>query len=118
METATKDRNPETRSEVLSSASERKPIYVFRYDKISGEFECDEWDKSHIDQSVLFYMSKLNAILFNYQNTENNHSLIAMLKVYFPHFLLVFLLIGVLFAVVFTGFIEEIFEAEHGSASS
>jgi uncharacterized membrane protein YcgQ (UPF0703/DUF1980 family) len=53
-------------------------------------------------------MSKLNAILFNYQNTENQHSLIAMLKTYYPSFLMVLALICVLFMVIFTGIVERI----------
>lgn len=51
-------------------------------------------------------MSKLNAILFNYQNTENQHSLIAMLKTYYPSFLMVLFLVCILFMVIFTGTVE------------
>lgn len=48
-------------------------------------------------------MSKLNAILFNYQDTENQHSLVAMLKTYYSSFLMVLILIVSLFMVIFTG---------------
>ena len=54
---------------------------------------------------MLFYMSKLNAILFNFQSTENNHSLVAMLKTYYPYFLMVFVLMLVLFITIFSGII-------------
>ena len=53
-------------------------------------------------------MSKLNAILFNNQNTENHHSLIGMLKVYYPYFFMVAILICVLFIVVFTEITESL----------
>ena len=59
----------EAQSVVIRSEKSRKPIYVFRYNKFSGEFECDEDSKADINQSVLFYMSKLNSILINYQNS-------------------------------------------------
>ena len=95
-------RHPETRSEAISSSISKQPFFVFKYNKFSGEFECDESDKSRIDQGVLFYMSKLNAILFNFQNTENHHSLIAMLIIYYPYFIMVLVLIVVLFVIVFT----------------
>ena len=102
METSTKERNVETRSEYISSNEERKPIYVFKYNKFSGEFECDEDDKGHLNHLVLFYMSKLNAILFSNQNTEHHHSLVGMLMVYYPFFLMVGVLIVMLFILVFT----------------
>jgi hypothetical protein len=53
-------------------------------------------------------MSKLNAILFNYQDAENLHSLAAMLKTYYPSFLMVLVLICSLFIVIFTGVVEHI----------
>jgi uncharacterized membrane protein YcgQ (UPF0703/DUF1980 family) len=60
-------------------------------------------------------MSKLNAILFNNQNTENHHSLIAMLVTYYPYFLMVFVLIFVLFIVIFSGLVEIIMGVNNSS---
>lgn len=69
-----------------------------------------------MSQTVLFYMSKLNAILFNFQNTENNHSLVAMLKTYYPYFLMVFVLMLVLFITIFSGMVEFIMGVNNSSA--
>jgi hypothetical protein len=80
---------------------------VFKYNKFKGEFECDE-NRESLNQTVLFYMSKLNAILFNYQDTENQHSLMAMLKTYYSSFLMVLILIVSLFIVIFTGAVEHL----------
>lgn len=98
----------ETPSAESRSVGEKKPIYVFRYNKFSGEFECDEENRDSLKQSVLFYMSKLNSILFNYQNTENHHSILAMLKTYLPYFLIVLVLTALLFIVVFSGLLDSL----------
>ena len=63
-------------------------------------------------------MSKLNAILFSYQNTENHHSLIGMLKVYYPYFIMVAILIGVMFTIVFSRVIENVFKVAENSVWS
>ena len=60
-------------------------------------------------------MSKLNSILFNYQNTENHHSIIGMLLVYYPYFIMVAVLIGVLFIIVFSTVTEQLLHIESGS---
>ena len=91
----------------IKSEVSQSPIYVFKYDKFKGEFECDEHRES-LNQSVLFYMSKLNAILFNYQNTDNQYSLVAMIKTYYPSLLMVLFLICSLFIVIFAEVLEYI----------
>ena len=98
----------EVKPSSVSSKSWGKHIYVFRYNKFKGEFECDEARQEGISQKVLFYMSKLNAILFNYQNTENMHSLFAMLKTYYPYFLFMLILIALLGIVIVSNFVERI----------
>ena len=50
-------------------------------------------------------MSKLNAILFNFQNNENQHSIVAMLKNYLPFFIMLVLLIALIFIVVFSNLV-------------
>ena len=108
--------NAETRSVELKSELSQNPIFVFRYNKFKGEFECDEESRASLSQTVLFYMSKLNAILFNFQNTENNHSLVAMLKTYYPYFLMVFVLMLVLFITIFSGMVEFIMGVNNSSS--
>lgn len=58
-------------------------------------------------------MSKLNSILFSYQNTENLHSIVAMLKIYYPYFLMVAILIAVLFLIVFAGVADLLLKVEN-----
>ena len=53
-------------------------------------------------------MSKLNAILFNQQNTENLHSLFSMLKYYYPYFIAVFILIFILIVITFSDFFQYV----------
>jgi hypothetical protein len=116
MENATKEKNRmDTPNEEIKSDESKKAIYVFRYNKFKGEFECDEENRESLNQSVLFYMSKLNSILFNYQNTENHHSIKAMLKTYLPYFIMVLILIIVLFVIVFSGILEAVLNLENGS---
>jgi hypothetical protein len=42
MEVTANDHALDSHSSVVSSQSSHKPIYVFKYNKFSGEFECDE----------------------------------------------------------------------------
>lgn len=39
-------------------------LFVMKYNKFSGEFEHDENEKKNVNPEVLFYLSKINAILF------------------------------------------------------
>lgn len=65
-----------------SNGDKKLELLVMRYNKFSGEFQCDESERKTVNPDVLFYLTKLNAILFCEQTTENVHSMIAMLKLY------------------------------------
>jgi hypothetical protein len=60
-------------------------------------------------------MSKLNSILFGYQNTENLHSFMAMFKNYGVAFFIILVLIVLLFMVVLTNIPENLIGTSQSS---
>lgn len=74
-------------------------------------------NKQNINKNVLFYVSKFNGILLNYQK-EKKHSVLSMLQTYYLYFLMVLFLIVILVAMVFSGMISTTMNLPNGSIQS